>query len=294
MRRLLSMAMWTAAVNCASRPAERRRRVSVVAAALLCVLGATVVASPAVAQDSGADAVEVRITARKLANGKVEFGLQQRQGDNTWGDRQLPDVRLFPTTAAVDRWLVSSSLAVGDAEVRITARKLANGKVEFGLQQRQGDDAWGDRQLPDVRLFPTTAAVDRWLVSSSLSISIEEPPPPPPTTAAPTVDYSMPLDADWDAEFWRLNNLALSADCLWGFEIEQCTTPNGDSEYIIQGTLALFNCDLGLGLDFDFVTSICNGMSLEEGLQHMSQLVCLENWYFSYRDWQCHSTYQKR
>ena len=293
MRRLLCMAMWTAAVNTASRLAERRLRVSVVAAALLCVLGATVVASPAVAQDSGADAVEVRITARKLANGKVEFGLQQRQGDDAWGDRQLPDVRLFPTTAGVDRWLVSSSLAVGDAEVRITARKLANGKVEFGLQQRQGDDAWGDRQLPEVRLFPTTAAVGRWLVSSSLSISIEEP-TTTTTTAAPTVDYSMPLDADWDAEFWRLNDLAMSADCLWGFEIEQCTTPDGDSEYIIQGTLALFNCDLGLGLDFDFVTSICNGMSLEEGLQHMRQLVCLEDWYFSYRDWQCHSTYQRR
>ena len=263
----------------------------VVAAALLCVLGATVVASPAVAQDRGADAVEVRITARKLADGKVEFGLQQRQGANTWGDRQLPDVRLFPTTAAVDRWLVSSSLAVGDAEVRITARKLANGKVEFGLQQRQGDNTWGDRQLPEVRLFPTTAAVDRWLVSSSLSISIQEP-PTTTTTTAPIVDYSMPLDADWDAEFWRLEDLAMSEDCLWDLEIEQCTNPNGDSEYIIQGDLALFNCDLDS--DMDYVTSRCNGMSLEEGLQHMSQLVCLENWYFSYRDWQCHSTHQKR
>ena len=291
MRRLLSMAMWTGAVNCASRPAERRRRASVVAAALLCVLGATGVASPAVAQDSGADAVEVRITARKLANGKVEFGLQQRQGDNTWGDRQLPDVRLFPTTAAVDRWLVSSSLAVGDAEVRITARKLANGKVEFGLQQRQGDDAWGDRQLPEVRLFPTTAGVDRWLVSSSLSISIQEPPPTTTTTtAAPIVDQFMPPDADWEAEFWRLTSIAASTDCNFDSEIRQCTNPNGDSEYIIQGVIALFDCDY----DYDFTTQRCDKMSAEEDLQHMSRLVCLEDWYFSNRDVQCHSTYQKR
>ena len=53
----------------------------------------------------------MRIVARKLETGRIEFGLQQRQTDNTWGDRRLPRVRFFPTTAA-DRWLASSSLTL--------------------------------------------------------------------------------------------------------------------------------------------------------------------------------------
>ena len=43
----------------------------------------------------------------------------------------------------------------GDVDVRIVARKLENGRVEFGLQERQADSSWGERRLPRVRLeFP--------------------------------------------------------------------------------------------------------------------------------------------
>lgn len=55
--------------------------------------------------------------------------------------------------------------------MRIVARKLAGGKIEFGLQQRDADDSWGDRLLPRARLFPTTAPVDRWLRSSPLTLT---------------------------------------------------------------------------------------------------------------------------
>ena len=130
---------------------------------LLAAVGTLVAAPGAGAQQTTGGDATVRITARKLADGKVEFGLQQRVG-NAWGERQLPRPRLFPTSAAVGRWLNSGPLTVGDAMVRITARKLADGKVEFGLQQRVGN-AWGERQLPRPRLFPTGAAVGRWLNS---------------------------------------------------------------------------------------------------------------------------------
>ncbi len=143
--------------------------------ALLALLGTAVVSSAATGQQAD-DAV--RIVARKLANGRIEFGLQQRHTDNSWGDRQLPRVRFFPTTARVDRWLASSPLTVPVGEVRIVARKLANGRIEFGLQQRHSDNSWGDRQLPRVRFFPTTARVDRWLASSPISLSATQPPPP--------------------------------------------------------------------------------------------------------------------
>ena len=91
-------------------------------------------------------------------------------------------VRFFPTTATVGRWLASSALSLPAGEVRIVARKLASGRAEFGLQQRQSDGSWGDRRLPRVRFFPTTAGVGRWLASSALTVrpSVEAEPRPEP------------------------------------------------------------------------------------------------------------------
>ena len=147
------------------------RRAGAAIIALLAVLGGAVVSTAAAAQEAATEDVEVRIVARKLDSGRVEFGLQQRQSDDTWGERRLPRVRFFPTTATVDRWLASSTLDLPVGEVRIVARKLDDGRVEFGLQQRQSDDTWGDRQLPRVRFFPTTATVNRWLASSPFTLT---------------------------------------------------------------------------------------------------------------------------
>ena len=163
----------TSAAAVVSRKPRRvswRRRAYGAAMALVVVLSGAVVASPADGQESTADA-EVRVVARKRASGRIEFGLQQRQGDSTWGDRQLPRVRFFPTTATVNNWLASSSLDLPVGEVRVVARKRASGRIEFGLQQRQGDGTWGDRQLPRVRFFPTTATVNNWLASSLLTLT---------------------------------------------------------------------------------------------------------------------------
>ena len=123
----------------------------------------------------------VRIVARLLDNGKIEFGLQQVQHDNSWSDRVFPRSRLFPPTTSVGRWLVSSAIALSAAEtvdsfaedvaVRIVARKLESGRVEFGLQQRE-NGSWGGRDLPARRFFPPTATVDRWLGSSTLNLDL--------------------------------------------------------------------------------------------------------------------------
>ena len=125
---------------------------------------------------------DVRIVARKLANGKIEFGLQQRRDDTTWGGRLLPSVRLFPAGAEVGDWLVSSPVTVSagesagdlasDVELRITARLVSDGRVEFALQQRLGDGAWGDRRAPARRFFPAGARVDRWLHSSVIALAL--------------------------------------------------------------------------------------------------------------------------
>ena len=59
----------------------------------------------------------------------------------------------------------------GDAEVRITARQLDDGRVEFALQQRT-DGEWGERILPRSRYFPTNATVGRWLNSTPMTVSV--------------------------------------------------------------------------------------------------------------------------
>ena len=63
-----------------------------------------------------------------------------------------------------------------DSAVRIVARRLADGRVEFGLQERAASGAWGERRLPSVRFFPTGAQVGRWLSSSPLPLTGARPP----------------------------------------------------------------------------------------------------------------------
>ena len=163
------------------------------AAVLLALCGS---AAPAA---HGADGdIDVRITAQRLADGRTEFALQQRQLGGEWRDRLLPRQRFFPTTTTAGRWLVSSPLTIApqsdsmstatmdtDLNVRIAAQRLADGRVEFALQQRRQDGGWGDRLLPQRRFFPANGASARWLVSSPLTIAtVPTPTPPPPAIAS--------------------------------------------------------------------------------------------------------------
>ena len=119
---------------------------------------------------------EVRVAAQRLADGRMEFALQQREAGGGWGERVLPRARFFPAGATVNRWLASSPLTVSAgarnaAEVRVAARRLADGRTEFALQQRELGSGWGERQLPRARFFPAGTAVNRWLASSPLTVA---------------------------------------------------------------------------------------------------------------------------
>ena len=80
---------------------------------------------------------EVRITARfDSERGAVEFALQQRQADGSWGQRMFPSARYFPSDATPGRWLNSSPIAVtvsdgaaatGDPSATTTISGTGNG-----------------------------------------------------------------------------------------------------------------------------------------------------------------------
>ena len=147
-------------------------------AVLAAVLSTAAISSSVVAQTDDDVAEQVRIMARKLADGRIEFGLQQHR-DGAWSERLLPTNRFFPAAATVGRWLSSSPLTLGVAatpyvtpsnvEMRIVARRLADGRTEFALQLRQHDTSWGERLRPARRMFPTDTDAGRWLVSTPLA-----------------------------------------------------------------------------------------------------------------------------
>lgn len=158
-------------------------------AVLLALVAGAVQTLPAVAQST--DEVEVRIAAQRLADGRTEFALQQRDSSGGWSDRILPRGRYFPAATQSDRWLNSTPLTLGDGlTVRITARRVANGRIEFALQQRDADDAWGGRMLPRSRFFPSRATAEHWLSSTPLSLASTSLPAAPsaPVIAAGYLD----------------------------------------------------------------------------------------------------------
>ena len=65
--------------------------------------------------------------------------------------------------------VVAATTSRVEKDVRITARLLENGKVEFGIQERTDAGDWSDMLLPPKNKFPyATATVDRWLFSRQL------------------------------------------------------------------------------------------------------------------------------
>ena len=110
---------------------------------------------------------EVRISARRLADERIEFALQMRAGSG-WSERFLPARRYFPASSQ-GPWLYSSEVVAYDAIIRISARRLADGRIEFALQRRTGS-GWSERVLPARRFFPTSSQ-GRWLNSSVVTIA---------------------------------------------------------------------------------------------------------------------------
>jgi hypothetical protein len=96
---------------------------------------------------------EVRITARLLETGKVEFGLQERTDGGEWGETLLPRVNKFPyATAAVDDWLFSSPVALTPVEYETAEEGM--GQVEdpeITTEPDVGFGRWEDQSYSGAR-----------------------------------------------------------------------------------------------------------------------------------------------
>ena len=128
--------------------------------------------------DNDPATLSVRIAARVVASGRVEVALQQRGADGQWGSRRLPAVRFLEVVADIGVWVwsrpaltVSAPLTGHSADLRITARRLADSRAEFGLQQLGADGQWGSRILPRVRILNTDLAiVDTWYPTGEMTV----------------------------------------------------------------------------------------------------------------------------
>ena len=81
-------------------------------------------------------------------------------------------------------------------DVRISAKQLADGRVEFALQQWDGR-RWGERILPNPRFFPADSRVDLWRNSGRIEVQT----PLPPSPSMPTL--CVVGNGDPDKLFWE-------------------------------------------------------------------------------------------
>ena len=128
--------------------------------------------------DNDPATLTLQVAARVVASGRVEVALQQRGADGQCGSRRLPAVRFLEVVADIGAWkvtrpalTVSAPLTGHSADLRITARRLADSRAEFGLQQLGADGQWGSRILPRVRILHTDQAiVDTWYPTSEMTV----------------------------------------------------------------------------------------------------------------------------
>ena len=108
------------------------------------------------------DSLTARVVARRLDDGRIEFALQAPDEP-----RILPDSRLFPRNAPLDRWLSASTISYhGEPLGRIAARRLADGRTEFSFVTPDGE-----RLLPDSRRLPANPS-EGWKRSSEIDIPL--------------------------------------------------------------------------------------------------------------------------
>ena len=176
-------------------PNPARRTIALAALAAAIVAGAVALdLSSAAAQSE--DEQTGRIVARRLDDGRTEFGWQP-----AGAERVLPSERYFPADADLDRWQSSSPVEVDGVEIgRIDARLNADGRIEFAFTP-----TGRERILTDARYFPAAPRPNRWLRSTEIAIGPPQP-PGPFTAVSAGYDHTCGLRESGAIECWGRND----------------------------------------------------------------------------------------
>ena len=124
----------------------RRLALPTVLAAVICASVLHGIASA----DDPVPTFSVEVRARPLDSGRVEFGVQTAQG------ARFPTSRFLPATIEHGNWIVSSPIDVNGFETRVIARRLGDGRTEFGLRLE------GVNVLPRRSILPSAANPGTW------------------------------------------------------------------------------------------------------------------------------------
>ena len=140
-----------------------------------------------------------------------------------------------------------------EKDVRITARLLENGKVEFGLQERTDGGDWSETLLPRVNKFPyASATVDRWLFSSPVALTPvefetvpQETDPAPAVTPASTGEWVSFIGSNVDGELTGYRLQGEETSHSYSFQAPpvlflRCSS-SGDQDVFVSSPDLLFN-----------------------------------------------------
>ena len=143
-----------------SSDARARWPLALIALALLIAGGLSALA-PAQAQDGSSFDVQVR--ARLQTDGDIEFTLRAD------GQALTPRLRIFRAGVPIGRLQVSSVVEWHGVQLQVTARRQADGDVEFGVR------ADGETVLRG-QIFPAGTQPNRTLVSRAVSVQSPDDP----------------------------------------------------------------------------------------------------------------------
>ncbi len=152
----------------------------------------------------GLEGTDLRVNAR-VVEGRVQFAIQERVSGtdkyglgtvyDDWRERELPAKNKMPSGDEPTNWLYSSPVEISINgnwgmpawDARIAARRLADARIEFGLQVRnRAMGQWGSLALPSSRFLPADFDQARWLHSSPLNMA----------SIAPQVPSNVPVNAE--------------------------------------------------------------------------------------------------
>ncbi len=192
--------------------------------------------------------LEVRVAAQRLASGSTEFALQViDQATSLAGSRLLPSPRFLSSETPPGSWRHSGplDLPVG-YRLRISARILDDGRIEFGLEQRESDYGWSERILPHQRMLFVHPPVGKWFVSSNVTL--------PQATHIPVANAQGRFSymGRYSSTLFRgaigsnLQSLSQTGDaqlsvvCQYGFNVSLLGLPQSDADPV-EVTLAFSN-----------------------------------------------------